>query len=288
MRIVTYNIQYGFGEDRKFDLERIAREIRGADIIALQEVERFWTRSMNTDQVAFFTENFPDHYSVYGPGVDLHIPESTPMENRRRQFGNMILSKFPITYARNHLLPKRSSIGQPLSIQRSALEATLLMQNALMRVYSVHLTHLSRQIRKRQIQRILKIHHDAVREGFPISYENPDCNLEVDVPERTVTDKAILLGDFNFAPDHPEYEKIVGPSSDYGGYVISDDGFVDAWTHVGKDLMSGTTAHTLKKRVRMDYCFVSSTLRNQIKSCWVNEKARGSDHLPVWLELEIE
>ncbi|MCY4150154.1 MAG: endonuclease/exonuclease/phosphatase family protein [Gammaproteobacteria bacterium] len=287
MRIVTYNIQYGFGKDGRFDLERIAQEINGADIIALQEVERFWTRSRNTDQMAFFAECFPDHYSVYGAGVDLHIQDSTPKENRRRQFGNMILSRYPIVYARNHLLPKRSSIGQALSIQRTALEATLLIDGMPIRIYSVHLTHLSRQIRKKQINRILKIHRDAVDEGFPLSFENSGFNLEMDVQDRPVADKAILLGDFNFAPDQPEYEMIVGPLCDYGGHVISENGFVDAWTHVGKDLMSGPTAHTLTDYVRMDYCFVNSMLRNRIKSCWVNDGARGSDHLPVWLELAI-
>jgi len=37
MKIVTYNIQYGRGKDGRFDLERIAEEIGGADLIALQE-----------------------------------------------------------------------------------------------------------------------------------------------------------------------------------------------------------------------------------------------------------
>ncbi len=287
MKTVTYNIQYGFGKDRKFDLERIAQEMDGADIIALQEVERFWTRSQNTDQAAFFAECFQDHYWVYGAGVDLHIQHSTPQENRRRQFGNMILSKYPIVYTRNHLLPKRSSIGQPLSIQRTALEATLQVEDVPLRIYSLHLTHLSSQTRKRQINRILKIHRDALGEGFPLSFENSGLNLEIDVPDRPVADKAILLGDFNFAPDQPEYEMIVGPLCDYGGHVISEDGFVDAWTHVGKDLMSGQTSYTLTENVRMDYCFVSANLRDGIKSCWVNDKARGSDHLPVWLELDL-
>ena len=50
MRIVSYNIQYGRGRDGRFDLDRIAREIAGADLIALQEVERFWTRSGGVDQ----------------------------------------------------------------------------------------------------------------------------------------------------------------------------------------------------------------------------------------------
>ena len=42
MRIVTYNIQWGKGRDGVVDLDRIARTISSADVIALQEVERHW------------------------------------------------------------------------------------------------------------------------------------------------------------------------------------------------------------------------------------------------------
>jgi endonuclease/exonuclease/phosphatase family metal-dependent hydrolase len=52
IKIVTYNIQFGLGKDGRFDLERIAAEVDGADVIALQEVERNWQRSGNVDQPA--------------------------------------------------------------------------------------------------------------------------------------------------------------------------------------------------------------------------------------------
>ncbi len=42
MKLVTYNIRYSLGRDERFDLPRIARAVEGADIVALQEVERFW------------------------------------------------------------------------------------------------------------------------------------------------------------------------------------------------------------------------------------------------------
>ena len=287
MNIVTYNIQYGLGKDHEINLARIARETEGADVIALQEVERFWTRSHNEDQTAFFADYFEDYYWVYGPGVDLHVQDSSPKENRRRQFGNMILSRYPIVYSRNHFLPKRSSIGESLSIQRTALEATLLAGKTPLRIYSVHLTHLSAETRKRQIKRIMRIHRKAVHEGFPLSFKNSGLNLEMDVPDRPVADKTILLGDFNFAPDSSEYEMIVGPRCDYGGHVISEDGLVDAWTCAGGDLISGETSHTLTEHVRIDYCFVSASLRNRIAGCRVDQDAQGSDHQPVWLELEL-
>jgi endonuclease/exonuclease/phosphatase family metal-dependent hydrolase len=52
VKFATYNIQYGRGRDGRFDLARIAAELRGADVIALQEVERWWQRSGMQDQPA--------------------------------------------------------------------------------------------------------------------------------------------------------------------------------------------------------------------------------------------
>ena len=40
MKFVTYNIQYGTGLDGRYDAGRIADAVRGADVIALQEVTR--------------------------------------------------------------------------------------------------------------------------------------------------------------------------------------------------------------------------------------------------------
>jgi len=45
IKIITYNIRYGLGLDQRYDLDRIADTVRDADIIGLQEVERFWRRS---------------------------------------------------------------------------------------------------------------------------------------------------------------------------------------------------------------------------------------------------
>ena len=51
MKLVTYNTQYGVGRDGKFDLGRIAREVEGADIIALQEVTRNFARNGSADMI---------------------------------------------------------------------------------------------------------------------------------------------------------------------------------------------------------------------------------------------
>jgi len=41
MKLVTYNIQYTKGKYYRYDVDRIVQSVKGADVIALQEVERF-------------------------------------------------------------------------------------------------------------------------------------------------------------------------------------------------------------------------------------------------------
>jgi len=287
MKFLTYNIQYGKGKDDQYDIERIVGEIGDADLVALQEVERFWARSGDTDQVDQITTAMPDHYWVYGAGVDLHADQqSARNKGARRQFGNMILSRFPILSSRHHLLPKHGSIG-PLSIQRSALETTILCGKHRIRFYSIHLTHLSPQTRLPQINRLLEIHRDAIHEGFPISGNLKGMDWEAGISDQSVPVDAIIMGDFNFQPDSDEYHRMVGPISYDGSHITSPAGFVDAWLESGQDKMSGTTSQVKGVAARLDYCFVSTSLKQQIKSCRVDEQATGSDHQPVWVDIEL-
>ncbi len=286
MKFVTYNIQYGTGRDGKVDLSRIIDEVTGADVIALQEVERFWPRTGNVDQVKHFTDHFSDYYTAYGPGVDMHIEGTPPSDSNRRQFGNMILSRYPLEYCRHHLLPKHGSIG-PLSIQRSTIEASIKINQTLLRIYSVHLTHLSPATRLPQVAKLLDIHHSAVHQGYPIEGNLTGMDWESGVSNQTVSANAILFGDFNFQPDSEEYSHMVGPVCDYGGHITSTTGFVDAWSEVGHDKMQGFTSEANKKPARLDYGFVSSAIRQKIRKCWVDDQATGSDHFPVWLEMEL-
>ena len=110
---------------------------------------------------------------------------------------------------------------------------------------------------------------------------------EAGVNGQTVPADAIIMGDFNFQPDSGEYHRMVGPISYDGSHITSPAGFVDAWLQCGQDKMSGTTSQVKKVPARLDYCFVSTSLRQQIKSCRVDDQATGSDHQPVWVEIDI-
>ena len=290
MRIVTYNIQYGRGKDGRFDLDRIADEIAGADLMALQEVERFWSRSGATDQPRLIARHFPDHYWAYGPGVDLHLSGQGPGEDgagRRRQFGNMLLSRTPLLTVRHHLLPKYASLGPPMSLQRSALEAVTAVPGGHIRVFSIHLTHLSAETRLPQVETVLAIHANAVREGPPVSGVGLGEEWTLDGMPPPVPRDAILLGDFNMQPDSKEYERIVGPVSPYGGRITNPEGFVDAWVEAGNADDAGPTAEVKGHPARLDYCFVSAGMKERIRAVRVDSQAIGSDHQPVWIDLDF-
>ena len=284
MKFASYNIQYGKGKDHRYDLARIADEVREADVIALQEVERFWQRSGMVDQPAVLASLLDEHWWVYGAGVDLALENAAPGDTRRRQFGNMLLARRPILMSRNHLLPKYSTTG-PMSIQRAALEGVIAFGGGHLRVYSVHLTHLSSRTRLPQVKRLLQLHRDAVFEGSAVTGELVG-DWAHETPSPVMPDQAVIMGDFNFEYDSKEYEAIVGPVSDYGGRLSNLIGFVDTWPASGHDLEGAVTADVRGRPVKLDYCFVSTSLAGRLTSARIDAVAQGSDHQPIWVELE--
>jgi endonuclease/exonuclease/phosphatase family metal-dependent hydrolase len=50
LRFVTYNIQYGVGQDGRYDLARLIEAVGDHDIISLQEVTTNWRRCNHDNQ----------------------------------------------------------------------------------------------------------------------------------------------------------------------------------------------------------------------------------------------
>ncbi|MEL6922337.1 MAG: endonuclease/exonuclease/phosphatase family protein, partial [Pseudomonadota bacterium] len=149
MRIVTYNIQYGIGLDGKYDVRRICDTVCDADIICLQEVTRGFIRNGGADMVAEVEAQLPTHFSSFHAAMDIDMMSGLVegrAVNRRFQFGNMVLSRWPITASRGHLLPRHARADK-LNLQRGALEALITTPDGPIRVYSVHLDHISAEER---------------------------------------------------------------------------------------------------------------------------------------------
>jgi endonuclease/exonuclease/phosphatase family metal-dependent hydrolase len=292
MRFVTYNIQYGKGRDGRFDLRRIADAVREADVIALQEVERYWIRSGMVDQAAELAGLLPDHHWVYGPGLDIDASlqdRAGRLVHRRRQFGNMLLSREPILSSRCFPLPKLGTVIQH-SLQRVALEGVISRGSggsAPVRVYSIHLTHLADATRGPQVDAILDIHRRAPAEGGAWCGTHAEAAWTENGPAPPMPRDALLMGDFNLDPSSPLYDRIVGPLSPEYGRMNAIEGFVDAWVAAGHGERDGVTCHGVHAGQRIDYCFVSTPLLPRLRGCWIDDAAAGSDHQPVWTELDL-
>ncbi len=270
MLIVTYNIQWGMGRDRRIDLGRIAATVAGADIIALQEVERNWREQAFPDQALRLAELLPQHDWVYAAAVDLH-----DAPGRRRQIGNMTLARVPIASTRTLPLPARPVHGF-VNDQQALCEAVV----GGLRVYNTHLNYLGEDQRLDQARRVLALIGEAPKHGGAVTAPGvaafgpedewivlPDGRLP-EMPE-----PAILLGDFNCVPGSSTYR------------AISDAGFTDALELAGFAAHEGITFPGNTPPLRLDHIFLSAALAPRFRRAWIDDDAAGSDHQPVWLEL---
>ncbi len=292
MIFASYNIQYGTGRDGNVDLARIARTVADADVIALQEVERFTERTGMADQPAELAALLPRHHWVYGPGMDLDADVVAPdgrVTQRRRQFGNMLLARTPILAARNHLLPKFATLTQ-FSIQRCAVEGVIATPGgAHLRVVSVHLSHLGDGDRLPQVDALLDIHRRAVSEGAGWCGGNRDPSWLEGKPAVPMPREAVFMGDFNLTAASPLYDRLVGPLSPQYGRMNNADGMIDSWVAAGHREDEGVTclSGSLNTGNRIDFCFASAALAPRVRRAWVDADADGSDHQPIFAEIEV-
>jgi endonuclease/exonuclease/phosphatase family metal-dependent hydrolase len=111
VRVLSYNIHHGEGQDYVVDLERIARVIESVDpdLVALQEVDCNVRRTDLLDQPAELARLTKMHF-VFGH----NIPHEGGL------YGNAVLSRWPIVRSENHRLPT-CYVGE----QRGVLEVAV-------------------------------------------------------------------------------------------------------------------------------------------------------------------
>jgi endonuclease/exonuclease/phosphatase family metal-dependent hydrolase len=131
---MTFNIHHGKGTDGKVNLFRIA-EIIGrskADIIGLNEVDRYFAkRSLYEDQIGWLADHLRMDYA-FSPSISI----SSKKARTERQYGNALLSRYPILSKKIHLF----NFIPGLMEGRSLLEATIPINEHL---FHIGVTHLS-------------------------------------------------------------------------------------------------------------------------------------------------
>jgi endonuclease/exonuclease/phosphatase family metal-dependent hydrolase len=256
---MTYNIRHGAGS------QPVAQSLRGAtgppaaeqglarvvavveahqpDVVALQEVDRFWERSGGLDQPAWLASALGLHVAF---GATLDHP-SDDHAGQPHQYGVAVLSRYPILQSRTTPLPAAG----PADERRALLEVQLEAGGARLAVYATHLQPgggPSGAGRQGQVMTILA----------QIGDRRP----------------AVLLGDFNAAPDWPEVTTL--------GTTMQD---VWATRPADGDTTGGATFPARPDRPaarRIDYIFASRDLTVRDVAVPVDRLTRvASDHYPV-------
>ena len=120
LRIVSFNVAFGRHVDRAIALFGADTALRHADIVFLQEMDADGTRRMASALGMQY---------VFYPAI-FH-------KRTKRDFGNAVLSRFPIVDDAKLVLPHRSWYA---GTQRIATAATIRVGDSLVRVYSTHLS----------------------------------------------------------------------------------------------------------------------------------------------------
>jgi len=292
MLVATYNIQWGKGRDGVVDLARIARTVAEADVIGLQEVERNWREMEHADQVQRLAELFPDRYVYFAPSVD--ICGSSLGAGGRRQYGLLVISRWPVLTARTYPLPSYPVHGY-LNDSSVLLETVIGHPAGPFRFYVTHLNYVSERQRLLQSRLILDIVADAPLQGGPITgpgvpaseYGADWIAIQKDeVPP--MPRPAIVLGDFNMMPSSPEYALLAGPVGPDYGRLAEQGLFADALSLAGVGESEGITypANDIEQAKRIDHIFVTLEFAGLVRRAWIDEAADASDHQPVFAELD--
>lgn len=281
MKLITWNIQWGRGVDGRVDLGRIvstARALAEFDVICFQEVADNFPGLEGTDdadQFAALAKLLPGYRRAAAFAVDF-----AGGEGRRRRFGNMLFTRFDLVAVRRHALPWPADPAHD-SMPRVALEATLQAPMGPVRVTTTHLEYYSEVQRRAQAARLRHLQDEAChRAAGPRAA--PGDGTPFDAPPQT--SRSILVGDFNFQPDSPEYEDIQAP-------LATGRRYRDAWR-----VANGRTPHPpsfclhdstyAKSPYCCDFAFVSEDLAPRVREVRIDQATQASDHQPLVLELD--
>lgn len=284
MNIVSWNIQAGLGLDGNVNLQRIADVIHalpfhtgGPDVICLQEASRYFsalTNGIACDQAEQLRALFPGYTCIFRPAVDLAPAPHSPLEERR-QFGCMILSRFPVMQVLNHLLTQQGAGGKRM--QRHLLEAVMDAPSGPLRVATTHLEYNSQACRLAQVEQMLRLHAQA------LAPTDTSAVVKADSPysAAALPASAILCGDFNFLSDSEEYQRI----------TVAEHGFADAWCLLDGKAREFPTcgfdnaAQWPQGPHCRDFFFLTADLARQVRQTGADTVTRASDHQPIYLSL---
>jgi endonuclease/exonuclease/phosphatase family metal-dependent hydrolase len=248
VRLLTFNVHHGVGEDGRHDLPRLARLLAGtdADVICLQEVDRHYgPRSEGVDQALLLSRAL-DMQLAWGPAID-----EPGVGGERRQYGNALLSRLPILVSDVHRLPGG---GEP----RIALRTMLELDGGTLWVTATHLTTRSPEERGEQVAALAGLHSESMAAG-------------------------VLVGDFNARPDAAELDPLRVRFTDAWELASDREDHVRRrfWQRA-----EGLTHPADSPHRRIDQAWVSPEVA--VAAAQVLDAGGASDHLPLMVDLLVQ
>jgi len=297
MKLITWNTQWCCGLDGQVSPERIvsqARDMADFDVLCLQEIASGFDALPGNpgDQPAQLQALLPGYQVFFGAAVD-----EFDASGKRQRFGNLIATRLPVARVQHHPLPWPADPAVP-SMPRLCSVVTLQAPGlGAVRVMTTHLEYYSKLQRMAQAQALRGLHQEACY----LAARPPACgNEDEDSPfrSRVHTPHAVLCGDFNFAPDAPEYaviqESFEALALMEKGLVATNNGLFSLWD--AWPLAQGQTPHAPTFRLfdrtygpepmACDFVFVSESLASCVRGLSVNVSTQASDHQAVLLDLE--
>lgn len=254
LRVASYNIHAGAGEDNVFDLDRTAAAISSldADVVGLAEVDVHWgARSEWRDTLQELGSRL--HMQIaFAPIYDLDpLAPGQP----RRQYGVALLSRYPIVSRENHEITRLSTqVPDPVPAPAPGfLEAVVQIRGARTHVYVTHLDYRAdpsvRQLQVTDTRRILAQDPPGARQ--------------------------LLLGDFNAEPSAPELQPL---------WQSVHDTWADAPVTSG----NGLTYPAIVPNKRIDYVTASPNIVTVAAAIPADDLAStASDHRPMVATVQI-
>ena len=287
-KLATYNIQYGHGQDGRYDLSRIVAQLQDQDVICLQEVTTNWG-VCNRDNQPEALSKILNMYSAYAPAFevdDSHRDGDGNVVNARRGFGNMVLSRWPIAYSRPHSLPRPptdvpAKFYPAVNFPRTALETVIIVNNKPLRIVSLHLSHLPGPQQQAQVETLKSLASSLPEEALLWELDPGIEAWTQNQSSAAVPDTSLFLGDFNFQPDNECYNAILDKLPG------RDDRLIDGWLEGGGDKDVGTCVEDDGRLTRLDYFFASENLRGKIHQSSINQETQASDHFPLYFSVEL-
>jgi endonuclease/exonuclease/phosphatase family metal-dependent hydrolase len=186
-----------------------------------------------------------------------------------------------------------------------AIECVVDTPAGALMVYSLHLSAASSRDRLMQVDRLLEFYRHAPVSGGswtggggvvtdPVEIRHmAELNWSNDDTIPVIPKETVVMGDFNMMPDCEEYNRMVGTPDPLVGRVGHLDSFLDSWT-VARQRSDNRNSWFPDPSERepgypvcLDYCFISPHFSQKVERAWVDADATGSDHKPVWVELDF-